>query len=838
MMKKVFTAFFAALCLINLSAEVQFSEYKLEAEILMKKSVPGNSLAFRNVLYAPVEVEEGSPLEFVVKASDVKKGYTGFELFQEGGASIKVLGNGKEQKIVPGKIFTKEGGTVWLRFTAPDKQKYNLPSDIRVVDPVTVPAFSETSEAEKVPVFSPEKKRFSWEEEYFIRDQSFYADNGNPECEFAGLVNQKPAKGSNEQVVVKNVPEGTKSRLFLLDKKEMLVFLAPDLSLDAGDNAYTLFYSLRRAGRDEEFSQPKRVIDNPKINGKLCNIADFTGCVTVSGGKKRVSLVWIQVTVQNTEETEFETLLENTAVSSVSWKDGEDKWSKIETVCSSKKSLIFNPVISSDLKDAVLRVTNSPNNSFYSEEENPAFAPKDYFYTLDKNGKWNEGGAGSFVDYAEKFQFTDSNSMIPEDYEYVFDKDGNVCGAVYSGRDTDISNGALNCMAKTYVKSPDTKKMFWTESVPVIYHNFAEDVIYPSAVVRPTGEWLLTYISTSEEGNNICVARVNYEPCLVTGTMEPDKKDMQKPGNTVNFTVSVRNLGLGIAEGCDVIIKNELKTEAGKVTTKHNIYPGTTYSLPSVYAKLKGKNGVVPVEDIKAEAKLLKALRNSEFATCNASFTLGIPEFRIGDLFVTSKGADQKVTYTLGTINGVRVKSPAVETIITEHCDSEDYEDNTVILPVNYDISDDYLELSYEYSHDDFEEESFDFDLLVHFDEKHKRGISDYSEEEIEERTKDRSVVAVVNPKYTRKNFSCILTGKSFVKKTRIMTAEIQISNNWPEKVEDNVTLGLVNLASGETEQSVEVSFTLDVLQNKKAVVSFEPAISENAADYAVMIIK
>jgi len=444
---------------------------------------------------------------------------------------------------------------------------------------------------------------------------------------------------------------------------------------------------------------------------------------------------------------------------------------------------------------------------------------------MNKKGVWESTGISDFPSYETAYTFSDKNHVVPEKVEYVFNRAGELGGSMW--------NDGTQVYAKTYMKSPDTKKMIWTESVPVIHQKEEFKVLNPKAFVRDTGEWILTFILDTSKGYNLCVARVNNEPCIVTKNMSVDTKDLQKPGNAVHFTVEVENLGFGIANGLDLVIKNEFKTEAGKITYKDNFYPGTTYVLNGIYNKLKGKDEIVPVEDIKADIKLPKMKLNSEFAYYNAQYTLGIPKFNFGDIFVTTKGKSQKVTYTVGTSNGVKVKAPATEVIVTEH--AKGYEDNIEIVAVDYDFSDNYAELTFDYETSEFEEKAFDFLAYIHYIPERCK-VPGWDVKDVEVISAADTSVTIYNPLFVKPSHYKLLTGSSFAKKTKEMTCEFVISNNWPEFISETVVLNLVNVLTGETEQTVELQCDLDVLQNKKYTVVFEPALSDKAEEYTVVI--
>ncbi|MCQ2585189.1 MAG: hypothetical protein MJ185_06315 [Treponema sp.] len=842
-MKKFFVSLAVVLLAVAAFAQdVKFTDFTFEADVLMKKNDANpTKFAWRNVLYAENVVAEGSAQEFLLKCSNVKKGYTGFALYQPAAPEVKpvsVNANGKEQKIIPGKVFKKDGGLVWLSFTAPDKKKYSLPTSIKIVTQEeaeealqTVPSVVQIDEesVEELLEVTPDVETEDDLDFVFLRDSSYLPGGKEPVSEFAGLTKQQVEKGSNIQTVVRNLPEGTKPQIFLMNGLEVLVYIGPDLSLKANDNCYTLFYSTRRYGRDEDFSQPKRVIENPKINGKLTNMLDFTGSVTTVGGKQKLVLVWTQATIQKTDETEDEEILKKTAIYWSSWKENDERWDKVECISDLKGSLQFDPVLRTGANGLVLKIRNRPDNTFFSKEENPAFAEKQSYFILNKKGVWETCGSVEFPDTNALYPLTDSLRPVPGNVQYVYNRMGVLSGAMWS-EGTEV-------FAKAYLKSPDTKKMIWTESVPVIYQNPSNeksDILSPSASIRDTGEWIFTYILDTEKGYNLCVSRVNADPCIVTRRMWANEKDLQKPGNSVHFDVEIENLGLGIAQGLDVVIRNEFKTEAGKVTYKDNFYPGTVYTVSGIYEKLKGKDGIVPVEDILADIKLPKMKPNSEFAFYDAKYTMGIPKFAFGDIFVTTKGKSQKVTYTLGTSNGLKVKAPVTEVIITETC--EGYKDNTEKVTVEYDFSDNYLELSYEYETGDFAEKEFDFNALFHFIPERCK-IPGWDIEDVEKLSATKTSCTVYNPLFTKPCYYGLITGTSFVKKTKVMTCEFIVSGNWAEASSDMIKLALENVTTGEIEQVLEIPFDLEVLQNKKGVVSFEPALSEIASDYVVNIV-
>ncbi len=947
MIKKVVAFFVCAFVLAGsfltaqstMTAEAVYSEYSFDAEVVMKKGDSNpTKLAWRNILYAENLVAEGSSQEYLIKAVNVKKGYSGFVLFQPDAPENKtftVSTNGKDQKFIPGKYFTRSGGLVWISFTAPDKKKYCLPTDIKIVSieeyekqnmDINLPAFLEepqvevtegidenvtpvseevlaienvtelsseiisdtdVSEAaldedsktdfsevalndasgvletpsENEPVENEEENEIESETETelaegtesdeeaveetevteeipfekgdfkYVRDSRNFPANGNEMVSFVGTNRQNVEKETNVVTLIKNLPDGTKPKLFFMDGLEVLVYIAPDVTLHADDNCYSLFYSTRRYGRDEDFSIPKRVIENPKINGKLTNMLDFDGAVTSIGGKQKLVLVWTQCTIQNTAETSEEDLFKKTAIYWSSWKENDKGWEKADCISELKGSLQFNPELKNADKTLCLKIRNRPDNTLFTVEENPAFAEKQFFFVLNKKGVWETAGAGQFEDTKALYPVEDVNNPVSENYRYVYNRQGILSGCFW--------NEGTKIFAKSYLKSPDTKKMIWTESVSVVYQapGSTYRILDPHAVVRDSGEWIFTFVRETEDGNNICISRVNNEPCMVTTRMVPDLRDLQKPGNTVHFTVTVQNLGLGIANGLEVVIKNEFKTEAGKVAYKNNFYPGTTYELQGIYQKLKGKDGVVPVEEIYADIKLPKMKKNSEFAFYDARYTMGIPKFAFGDIFVSTKGKSQKVIYTLGTSNGIKVKAPNTEVVITEHSENPEYEDNSVSVAVEEAFSDSYLQMDFDYETAEFDEKSFTFNALFHYEEE-RRKVSGWTPEEVEEETAIRTSCEVFNPVYMKPTFYGTILDTVFTKKTRIMTCEFVVSNNWPAAISDNIKLELFNVSTGKSEQILEIPFDLDVLENKKGTVSFVPALTDVAGDYIVRVKK
>lgn len=948
MSKKVVTCFLCAFVFIGsfltgqakMTGKADYLEYSFDAEVMMKKtdSIPSR-LAWRNILYAENLVAEGSSQEYLIKAVNIKKGYSGFTLYQpesSGNKTFSVSTNGKDQKFVPGKYFTQEGGLVWISFTAPDKKKYCLPTAIKIISieeyeklnkDINLPAFYEeplaenesevisealdsesadeetaeeikessvsetenieeqsletvseteiqeiafaensenmttvddgdesgekeeqselgeneseteiadgsegdetesesSSEAEEVPF---EKGDFK-----FVRDSRNFPSNGKEMASFVGINKQNVEPESNVVTLIKNLPDGTKPKLFFMDGLEVLVYIAPDVTLRTDDNCYSLFYSTRRYGREEDFSIPKRIIENPKINGKLTNMLDFDGAVTTVGGKQKLVLVWTQCTIQNTDETSEEDLLKKTAIYWSSWKENDKVWEKADCISELKGSLQFDPVLQFSDKNLCLKIRNRPDNTLTNTEENPAFAEKQIYFVLNKKGVWETAGAGQFENTKTLYPVEDANNSVSENYQYVYNRQGILSGCFW--------NDGTKIYAKAYLKSPDTKKMMWTESVSVIYQapGRTYNILYPHAEVRDSGEWIFTYLRETEEGNNICISKVNNEPCMVTTRMIPDLRDLQKPGNSVHFTVTVQNLGLGIANGLELVIRNEFKTEAGNVAYKNNFYPGTTYELQGIYQKLKGKDGVVPVEDIYADIKLPKMKRNSEFAFYNARYTMGIPKLAFGDIFVLTKGKSQKVIYTLGTSNGIKVKAPNTEIVITEHSENPAYEDNSVTVAVEEPFSDTYLEMDFDYETAEFDEKSFTFNALFHY-EKERRKIPGWDPEEVEKETAIRTSCEVLNPIYMKPAFYGAVLDTAFNKKDRIMTCDFVVSNNWPEAISDIIKLELVNISTGKIEQNLEVPFDLDILENKKGTVSFVPALTDVAGDYIVRIKK
>ena len=874
------------------SQNAVFTEYSFEAEVLMKENNPNpTKLAWRNILYAPNYVVEGSDNEYLLKSTNIKKGYSSFSLYQENGKPFSVVTNGKEQKFVPGKLFSKDAGLIWISFTAPDKKKYSLPTDIKIIsqeefEEIRISEKQRKTETENGNAFTSESNTieesekesemvedteareetevsdFDFSEIFTAQTDSYDEDEADTESdfdesrpvytfvrdsrnfpqrdqfgtgteigEFAGLNKQMAEENTNVQVIVKNLPDGTKPKIFMMNGLEVLVYIAPDLSLRAEDNCYSLFYSFRRYGRDEDVAAPKRIVENPKINGKLTNMLDFDGIVTNVQGKQKLILVWTQCAVQVEGNISEEELFKKTAVYWSSWKENDKSWEKVECISELKGSLQFNPVLSAGENGLCLKIRNRPDNKLFSDNDNPAFAEKSLYFILNKKGLWETTGSADFSVMKDLFEISDSNNQIPDSFEFSVNREGGVAGCFWAD--------GPSLFVKTYIKSPDTKKMIWTESVPVLYQNKKKEgtVLYPHAAVRDTGDWIFTYLLKTETGFNLCVSKVNNEPCMVTRNLIPDLKDMQHPGNTVHFTVQVENLGIGLASGMDVVIKNEFKTEAGVVSYKDNFYPGTVYQLSGIYQKLKGKDGVVPVEEIYADVKFPKMKKNSDFAYYDAHFTMGIPKLSFGDIFVMTKGKNQKVIFTLGTSNGIKVKAPATELIITEHIDNPEYEDNTSVVAVDSSFSDSYYEMSYEYETAEFDEKSFDFNVLFHYEEN-KRKFPGWNSDDVEKETATEISCSVNNPVYIKPSYYSTVLNTSFVKKTKIMTADFVVSNNWPEVISETVSLSLVNNVSGVTEQTVDIPFDLDILQNKKITVSFEPAESENASDYSVMIQK
>ncbi|MCQ2597277.1 MAG: hypothetical protein MJ181_05455 [Treponema sp.] len=907
----VLTTLILAVSSVFAQTSVEYTSFTFEADVMMKAWDPNPTrLAWRNVLYAENVVVEGSSADFLLKSVNIKKGFTGFALYQEGGKSFAVGTNGKEQKFAPGKLFTKAGGQVWLSFTAPDKKKYALPTDIKILSQEEYEALSKPAEivvAEKE-VTEPVEElavetEASEEEAVLVADQTeaeeeapvevaenleeaaatvevaevtedaaveeatseetiseesvetvaveegvtetpkvrgefeFVRDSRNfPEGDtdeiirFVGINKQAVEKETNVSTIIRNVPDGTKPKIFFMNGLEVLVYIAPDLSLRADDNCYTLFYSTRRYGREEDFSIPKRVIENPKINGKLTNMLDFDGAVTLVGGKQKLVLVWTQCTIQNTEETSEEDLLKKTAIYWSSWKENDKSWEKAECISEMKGSLQFDPRLIPGAKGLALKIRNRPDNTLYSVEDNPAFAEKQHYFLMNKKGLWETCGAGDFEDPSVLYDITDKNNVIAADCNYAYNRTGGLAGCLWSS--------GSDIFAKVYMKSPDTKKMIWTESVPVLHQKKGSEVqaLNPHAMVRDTGDWIVAYVLKTEKGNNICISKINNEPCIVSRKLVPDLRDLQKPGNSVHFTVTMENLGIGIASGMDVVIKNEFKTEAGVVSYKNNFYPGESYELNGIYQKLKGKDGIVPVEDVFADVKFGKMMRNSEFAFYDAIYTLGIPKFVFGDMFVMTKGKSQKVIYTLGTSNGVKVKAPACEVVVTESAPG-DYEDNVVSVSVDNNFSDDYLEMAFDYETAELDEKYFVFDALFHFEES-KRKIPGWNPEDVEKETAVSYSCKVYNPIYTKKSFSAQLMDLNFIKKTKVMSANFIVANNWPEMIADSMKLSLINVATGQTEQIVEVDFELDILESKKGTVYFAPGLSDKAEDYIVQIMK
>ena len=255
-MKKFFVTLAVVLLAVAAFAQdVKFTDFTFEADVLMKKNDANpTKFAWRNVLYAENVVVEGSTQEFLLKCSNVKKGYSGFSLYQPAAPEVKpvsVNANGKEQKLVPGKSFKKDGGLVWLSFTAPDKKKYSLPTSIKIVTPEeaeesmpNVPSSVQIDEESVEEFFevTPDVETEVGFDFVFLRDASYLPDGKDPVSEFAGLSKQQVEKGTNIQTVVRNLPEGTKPQIFLMNGLEVLVFIGPDLSLQADDNCYTRFY--------------------------------------------------------------------------------------------------------------------------------------------------------------------------------------------------------------------------------------------------------------------------------------------------------------------------------------------------------------------------------------------------------------------------------------------------------------------------------------------------------------------------------------------------------------------------------------------------------------------
>lgn len=846
-MKKFSAAVFALFILVcsSFAESVNFNEFKLEADVYMKLSDANPSkFGWRDILYAENVVLEGSDQAYLLKVSNIKKGYSALSLYQDGGKPVAVNTNGKEQKIVPGKIFSKEGGTVWLSFKAPDKKTYSLPTDIRVVLPeefvseVTYgPVISK--ENPSVEVETENKKNSEETAENFIDEDEYLvlrtsddfppATDELPVAAFAGINRQHAEKGSNVVPVIKNLPLGTKPKLFIVDNTEVLVYIAPDMSFVSPDNCYTLFYSIRKGTKDEDFSIPKRVVENPKVNGKLTNMLDFDGYVTSIGGKKKLVLCWTQTSIPVDDEVLEEEVYKNTRIYWSSWKENDEKWDKCDIVSDFIGSFQFKPELRAGPDGLCLKVTNRTDNQVYAEVENPAFPEKHLYFVLNKKAHWEAGSEKSFPDLRYQYPFTDGNRTVPENFKYVFNKDGVLSGAVWSD--------GSGVYAKTYVKSPDTKKMIWTESVPVVLQNKKNPgkIQFPQAVVRSDGDWIVTYLLEDENGKNICISRNVYEPCIITRRMWPNEADMQHPGGSVRFTVEVENAGLGIADGLDVLIRNEFKAEAGKNTYKQNFYPGRVYKLDGIYQSLKGKDGIVPVEEIKGEVKLAKMKQNSQYGHFDARFTMGIPLYHIGDMFTVTKGKSQKVVFTCGTRNGVKVKASTAEVYITEHLENDEYEDNNEKVLVDEYFSDSYSEMSYDYVTGDFDEPVFDFIAKLHYaPEKFK--MSGYDFEDLDDSTAYEFTGKVKNPKFYKESTTLKAGSSTFTKKNKVMKTSFSISNNWPEAVSKKVYVKLVNKTNGQTEQSLEIPVEISVLQCLNYEIEFDPALSELEEDYEVII--
>lgn len=840
-MKKFSALMIAALMSVFcvFAESVKFTEFKFEADVLMKKNDTNPSkYGWRNVLYAESFVEEGSPQVFLIKTANIKKGYSSFSLYQTGGKPITVATNGKEQKIVPGKAFTKNGGTVWLSYKAPDKKVYSLPTDISVVSKDEMATVSTILAEEKQPVaeekaeeikLPPDNRRFYELDDVLLRDSGNFpeSDPDNPVAVFAGINRQTVEKGTNIATIVKNLPEGTRPKIFLMDTLEVLVYIAPDMTLRADDNCYTLFYSTRRIDRDEDFSIPKRIVENPKINGKLTNMLDFDGIVTNVNGKKKLAICWTQVCTPVTAETTEEDLLKMTRVYWSTWKENDERWEKSEIISDLRGSLQYNPELVAGPAGVCLKIINRTDNNPTATEENPAFPVKKYFYLLNKKGHWEETNEASYFDRSIHYQLTDANRTIPDNRQYVYDKNGVLCGVIW--------REGPQVYAKAFIKSPDTKKMMWTESVPVIYQNKEDPdwIYYPYAVARSGGEWIVTFLRECETGYSLCVSRVNNEPCLITTRMWPNPDDMQHPGGTVHFTVEMENAGIGIAEGLDVIIRNEFKAEAGKVTYKQNFYPGTKYIVNAVYQTLKGKDGIVPVENIKTELKLPKLKKNSQFGHFDAKFTMGIPLYTIGDMFTVTKGKSQKVVFTCGTRNGVKVKASTAEAFVTEHL--EGYEDNTEKVLIDEYFSDEYSEYSYDYETGDFEEPVFDFKARLHYaPEKFK--LSGYDFEDLDDKTAYEHSCTVKNPVYFKESNTIRFEDFSFDKKSKVMKTSFLISNNWPDTVEQVVKVSLYNKDQFKSEQVIEIPVVMETLQNFRYEIAFDPALTDIEDNYEVHV--
>ncbi|MCF0241587.1 MAG: hypothetical protein HUK25_03065 [Treponema sp.] len=842
---KKFLAFviFSFVFAVSLAAEGTYSSTKFNFDGTVKMkivSVNDSRYAWRDLLYSENPIVEGSKAEYKVIISDLQKGFVNPVLFQKNGNSIKLNTNGKEQLIKPGLSFSKEKGLVWLSFTAPDKNTYALPTGISFSEKQTDSDNAlETDEKKKI--YSTEELAepdLSYDDQFFFKRKSMIPDNERSVGEYVQPSNQKINKGYNEQVVVKNLPDGTKPRIFEMDNKEVLVYIAPDLTLHNDENCFTLFYSVRRAGRDEEFSQPKRIMENPKVNGYLTNVMEFDGTVAMVSGRRRLVLVWTQGGLPVNLEYGEEDVMKSTAIFTSNWREDDAKWSTVEAVSDVCGCLQFHPTIYTGGKGVQLEITKRPDNRLKDIETDFVLPESRDYYSLEKDGKWSLSQKGDFGDYRADFPFTDINSEIPWDYNYVLEADGSVAGALWSATDNMLFPGSVNCFVKTYIKSPETKKMIWTESVPVVYHNVQHQVKYPSGVLRPNGDLLITYLSASDDGNNICVATIKREPCLSTLSMEPYSEDMQTPGKNIRFRMKLLNYGIGLTENCDMVVKNALKTEAGKITAKRVFYPGVVYTCDTVYEKLKGKDGVVPVESIKGEVKFPKTKPNSTFSNYNASFTLGIPLFTIGDVFVTTKGKVQTVTFTAGTKNGVKVKPPVSEVVVTQSVNEETngyFDDKINTISLDYDFSDTFLEKSFSFPVNSDDVSEYLFEMKIHFRPENCR-IPGIDSEILETLTSESFSFVVENPEYYKDGYSLLMGDTSFAKKTKVMSGSFIVSNNWASSYKYDININLKNKISGEIEQTITIPLELDVLQNKKIDFSFDPAVSENSADYEVEI--